>query len=442
MFGIMIAAAALSSTPTAQPLFVDTRAGGGERYSPATVAQHEVDLAAGLLDADSLRIDLPTGTSLVARRTREFRHGEAGRSWVGSSPDGDVVIARRGDAVAGLIYAGGEAWELLGVEGRATLARLDQAQFPECAGTLEALAPRAGAISSSSSCTPPWCNPGDQNRARRPVSVPDPGSRVPGPGSLVAVPRPPSRSELGATPRADVMVLYTAQAQAGAGGQAQVEALAQAAVDLTNVAYVNSEIDLELALVHVGLATRSDTGDISSDLGWLAGDADVAAQRDAVGADLTALLVNDGGGSCGVGYVQRNPGPGFASSAFQVTVRGCAVGNLSLAHEFGHNMGAEHNPENASVWPNGGSYPWSFGHWHNGIYRTVMSYQSPCGACTRHPYFSNAAVSFQNLPTGVADLRENARTLGATAIYVTNFRPTLLFGDGFETGDTSAWSVP
>ena len=119
----------------------------------------------------------------------------------------------------------------------------------------------------------------------------------------------------------------------------------------------------------------------------------------------------------------------------------CAVGNLSFAHEFGHNQGCEHNPENSSVWPANGSYPWSYGHWHSGNYRTVMSYTDPCtGGCTRHPYFSNANVTFQGQPTGVLDLRENYRTINATALYVSNFRQSgLIFADGFESGNTGAW---
>ena len=43
-----------------------------------------------------------------------------------------------------------------------------------------------------------------------------------------------------------------------------------------------------------------------------------------------------------------SPGTWFASSAFNVVDWSCAAGNLSLAHELGHNEGMHHYPANAS----------------------------------------------------------------------------------------------
>ena len=48
------------------------------------------------------------------------------------------------------------------------------------------------------------------------------------------------------------------------------------------------------------------------------------------------------------------------------------------------------------------TYPYGFGHYVNGSYRTVMSYVDPCtGGCTRRPYFSNPEVIFNGAPTGI-----------------------------------------
>ena len=76
---------------------------------------------------------------------------------------------------------------------------------------------------------------------------------------------------------------------------------------------------------------------------------------------------------------------GNSNNGFTVTSRTCAVGNLSFPHELGHNMGDAHNPENGS----GGTYSYSFGHWVNGSYRTVMSYVNPCtvGLCAASLFF-------------------------------------------------------
>ena len=80
-------------------------------------------------------------------------------------------------------------------------------------------------------------------------------------------------------------------------------------------------------------------------------------------------------------------------------------------------MGSAHNPENGS----GGTYSYSFGHWVNGSYRTVMSYVNPCtSGCTRHPYFSNPGIYFMNAPTGALD-RDNVRSINNTADAIANY---------------------
>lgn len=232
----------------------------------------------------------------------------------------------------------------------------------------------------------------------------------------------------------DVMVLYTPEAKQGAGGTAAIEATAQAAVDGMNLSFINSQVNAQANLSYTGMIQYNDSGDLSDDLTWLRNNASVAQLRTAYGADMVSLLVN--GGGCGIGYVMRSPGPGFAGSAFQITGRGCAVGNLTLAHEFGHNMGLEHNPENSSTDSDGASFPWSFGHYHDGSYRTVMSYSSPCdSSCGRRQYFSNPDVLFNDLETGIDGERDNARTLGQTTSIIAAFRlpaNDTLFEDDFE----------
>lgn len=151
---------------------------------------------------------------------------------------------------------------------------------------------------------------------------------------------------------------------------------------------------------------------------------------------MTSLITNNG---CGVAWVMRNPGPAFAGFAFKVTGRGCLNGNLTYAHEHGHNMGFEHDPANGSSNP---SYPWSYGHFVNGVYRTVMSYSNQCSlGCNRRPHFSNPDVLEEGVPTGIDGQRDNHRTGNLTAPIVRDFRiPNPLFADGFESGDASAWA--
>lgn len=246
-----------------------------------------------------------------------------------------------------------------------------------------------------------------------------------------AIPAIPS----GTTDTFDVMVIYTPQARDAAGGVGAIEAVAQSAVDAMNLSLDNSNVDAEARLSYAGLVAYNDSGDSSTDLSWVSSDSHVAQLRTAYGADMVSLLVNSMSG-CGRGYVMRSPGSGFAGSAFQVTKRSCAVGNLSFAHEFGHNMGLEHNPEDSSATSASASNPWSFGHYHNNEYRTVMSYSAQCAnGCSRRQYFSNPDVQYLGLDTGIEDTRDNARTLRQTAAIVAEFRPVAndtIFEDGYE----------
>ncbi len=346
---------------------------------------------------ESWRLPLPEGLSewrtdgLELSLNGDFR-------WHGKAADGSdehAVIVRRGEAMSGLLSTRDGLYEVIpSVDGN-LLVRLDSSLFPACGGAVE---------------------PPPEATAAFPLAAPE-----------LSVPE-------GTTVQIDVMVLYTPEARDGAGGVAGIQALAQAAVDASNQSFENSQATPRFNLVSTRLANRNDSGNGSSDLSWVRGNAEVAQWRDEVGADLVGLIVNNAGGGCGVGYVMRNVGPGFAGSAFQVTARGCAVGNLTYAHEHGHNMGMEHDPANGTS-PGNASYPYSFGHFVSGNYRTVMSYSSECvGGCTRRPYFSNPDVTFSGEATGIANQRDNARTANNVAPIVAAFRATAdgVFADGFE----------
>ncbi|MGA8514403.1 MAG: reprolysin-like metallopeptidase, partial [Burkholderiaceae bacterium] len=146
----------------------------------------------------------------------------------------------------------------------------------------------------------------------------------------------------------DLLVVYTSTAKTQEGGQAAMEALIALGVDSANQAYSNSQIAMQLRLVHTAEISYAESGAIDADLTRLRSTTDgimdqVHQLRDQHNADLVALIVDDGGGFCGIAYVMANgPRAGFASSAFSVTARDC-VANDTLAHELGHNMGNAHN---------------------------------------------------------------------------------------------------
>lgn len=378
----------------------------------AAAADYRIELDPEVLKspAPALEIELPGQAPRQLQRVSRSLGWRHAMTWygrleaparAGGRPAIDAVLTLRGGALSGLLLTEDDRYQIVPAAGGGhRLAVLDPSRFPACAGAIPA-----------------------------PRKTLAPGSRAK--NAALLAPVPPTVI--------DVLALYTPQARIDAGGVEQVEATIQNAVDVANAAYLNSEIETRLRLLHLEEVAYTESGALTADLLWLSGNAGVAALRDVLGADLVSLVLASGDG-CGAGFVPTTPDP---SAAFQVTVLDCAVGNMSLAHEIGHNQGCEHDPDNSSRWPYGASYPWSFGHLYDGAYRTVMALDTSCvGGCPRELFFSNAGVDFAGLPTGVADERENYRTINATAAAVADYRqqPPDIFADGFESGELDAWS--
>ncbi|MEE9231535.1 MAG: M12 family metallo-peptidase [Acidobacteriota bacterium] len=361
----------------------------------AEEASVQVNLHA-LAHGRALSIELLDGTRVVAKRTGLDRRSTGNYTWRGriagaQGRDGDVVLTVSDDLVSGSIFVEKKHYRLTprgGGEQR--LARINSEAFSGCAGAI----------------TPPDAPQQDLTTSSVAL-LPDSSDRF------------------------DVLIVYTAAARDAAGGTASIEVISQNAVDLTNTAYANSQVVPRVNLVHLEELPYTETGRMRDDLYWVRDDPGVNELRDLYGADMVALLVHDLS-SCGTAFLQSQPGESFAPNAYQVAAWDCAGGNLTLAHEFGHNQGADHNPENATNYPNGAAYAWSYAHYHDGNYRTVLSYSAPChSGCPRQPYFSNPDIIYNGAPTGVAGDRENFRTINDTAIYVSNFRPA---ADGCGNG--------
>lgn len=408
-----LAGCCLTPTARAEPaphLFLPTQERAlGPRPSPGAVSWTALTLDTAPLAAGAPGLTLAPlpGIELLAQLDHLERRGSTDLVWrgrVANREDSQVVLTLRHGLVAGAIFLPDRVYEIFTSPAGPVAAELNSALFPACGGS----------------------------------PIPEGEGRGEKRGEAWS-----GRASLDTPDSIDVMVMYTAQARDAAGGVAEIETTAQAAVDMANTAFANSDMVARFRLVHTELATRNDTGNMSSDLSWLRNDATVAALRDEHAADLVSLIVNNGGSACGVGYLLGNTDPAtFGPSGFQVTARGCAVGNLTYAHEHGHNMGLSHDPANAGS-PGSLYEPDGYGHFHDGVYRTVLSYSTECtSGCTRHPYFSNPAISFMGLPTGILNERDNHRVSNLTAPFVANWRAAVvIFADGFESGDTAAWTA-
>ena len=227
----------------------------------------------------------------------------------------------------------------------------------------------------------------------------------------------------------DVMVVYTPSARNAAGGTNAVRALANSAVASANTAYQNSNIATRLRLVYLDEISYAEGDSFSQDLSRLRSTSDglmdeVHAIRENVKADMVALI-NNNSGACGVAYLMTNLSTAFRTSAFSVTRHSCAVGNLTFAHELGHNMGSAHDRDNAGS----ALFSFSYGHRWTGtngsLYRSVMAY-SPG---SRRSQFSNPDILFAGTPTGLPEgnpaAADNARSINQAALTIANFRSSV-----------------
>lgn len=362
--------------------------------SSAGIAEQEITINFDKLDfeqAQNLTFSLFDGLSYKAiRRPSEgfIRFAQDEFSWRGkiSHANGwtsDVILTVKGRALSGLIYSSDAVYEIVPQRDfKHVLVQIDQSRFPPC-GT------------------------GDEQEIQLTTDQEEPTADgvASDDGTLI-----------------DVLVVYTTPVRTALGGNTQAEAFAQQAVNATNTAYQNSEITPRLRLVGTMEAVNYTENGLIDALNWVRNDPNVAAMRNTVKADLVSILVENDSANCGVGLLMRTVRASFAISAFSATRRSCAVGNLTFAHELGHNQGCEHNPENGGS-PTSASYPFAFGHYVNGSFRTVMSYIDPCSSgCPRVAHFSNPAISFAGVATGVLNERDNHQVINNTAFTVAQFR--------------------
>jgi hypothetical protein len=253
----------------------------------------------------------------------------------------------------------------------------------------------------------------------------------------------------------DMMVVYTQQTENNWGGAANTIANITQAITNMNISMANSGINnVTFRLVHTTKVAYTESGDFSTDLVRLAGNGDgymdnVHSLRDQYGADLVSLIIGSPTSSCGIGYLNTNPTSFSADNAFNVSLYSCVVGNFTMAHECGHNMGLRHDwYVDASTTPcshqhgyvnemalaQGTSSP-SSSRW-----RTIMAYNDRCAVagfdCTRINMWANPNLTYNGDPAGKAigsvEPSDEAYAYYRMACLVAAFRPDASGGGGTE----------
>ncbi len=217
----------------------------------------------------------------------------------------------------------------------------------------------------------------------------------------------------------DIMVLYTPAAAIAYGGVAITVSSISTAVTNMNVANSNSGVSSNISfnLVHTYEVVYSESGTTSTDLSRLRtnGDGfmdDVHTKRTTYLADLVSLIVASPTTTCGVGYLNTNPTDYSANNGFNVTVYNCVVGNYSMSHELGHNMGLQHDwYVSTSTLP----CPHHHGYVNQAVipsglptaarWRTILAYNDQCSVngftCSRLNYWSNPNITNTGNPMGI-----------------------------------------
>jgi peptidyl-Asp metalloendopeptidase len=358
--------------------------------APAARLEQRVSLDLASLDG-SPRLELLDGRVYDTQKTGFERRGPQDFTWRGKvlldgKEVGQMTLSSYAGRSAATITLHGELYQIEPLaDGGHRLVQMDESVLPGCAGGI----------------APPHL------------------ARQGGPRPKVG------HAAADATTTLDVLALYSPAALTALRTEDAVRAVIQQEIDIGNTAYQNSQINARLRLVGVQqLAnfTQQENGAAEDELTAFQADATAAALRRSAGADLVTLFVERMTDACGIGYIMNKEalGPDFAPYAYSVVRRAC--GYLTLPHELGHNLGCEHDPGDANDTPAEASFPYSYGHFESGKFHTIMTYPNACmPACDAIPYFSNPDVQYNGLATGLADQRDNHRTINNTRNIAANF---------------------
>lgn len=248
----------------------------------------------------------------------------------------------------------------------------------------------------------------------------------------------------------DVMVVYPNQATTVTQGR-DIPALAASYVEYANQTYKNSNVGIQLRLVHLRKVAISGTGSVSGEaLQNLAKDQNVRELRTKYGADLVVLLTLrqqvSRGFICGVGYVPQGANGTFYFGAkyagYSVTAVNC--GNPTFVHELGHNMGLGHSYVQGS---RGGIYQWGRGHGKYNNFSTTMAYPHAYGSAVRVQQFSSPTQAKCNhLPCGIDrsqdDGADAVTSINIVAKQVADFFPTKVPSTVVGETDTPKPKIP
>jgi predicted RecB family endonuclease len=351
-------------------------------------------LDAAALESPQIRISLPDGRAVIARREHIERRAAAGATtWRGTvvgAPDDALTVSNVRGAISGTLTYGGEIYELQPRDGSTLLYAVDQDRLPQ----------------------PGPLRPVNLQQERVATSA------LPASDALLVEAVPVLH---------DLLVLTTdaIRARYGAG----LDGMILNAVSNANSAYAAGAVGITLNVVGIRSTSVTEGASMDAALEAVAADPATRQLRDQLGADVV-VLVSDNRDYCGIAYLMTSASASFAPFAYGV-VAGHCLSAAALAHEVGHIQGLSHDRETAGSTPS--SRPYAYGYrvcLNDGTgVRDIMSYACTSGSATRLNEFSNPdrivnghvfGVAYELDPLRAADA---VRALDDNAAVVAGFRP-------------------
>jgi len=203
----------------------------------------------------------------------------------------------------------------------------------------------------------------------------------------------------------DLLAVYNADVAKGLGSDAALAAAVDVAIWHTNVAFANSGLSVRLRLAGLRQMSFADPSQCTALLSGVVKPTDgvldeAHALRDSVGADLVYVFFSKPADCTGIAIPPSpSSNPVVSSNGFGLSVLTSTGGNV-LAHEVGHNLGADHE------WYVDDSRRSSKAHTNCAAgWVDKMAYGSECrdrGArFTGIPFYSNPRLQYDDQPIGV-----------------------------------------
>lgn len=389
----------------------------------------------------AISLPTPSGGTMQIAYQRHEESIDGNWTWIGKTQDGlDAVITFGETAVFGRIYQRDtEALNLTMSGGRSWLVETDPSRMLDGnlgrgANESDVLIPPSVAAAVS---------------AKKRTSA----------GSVASA---SDQALAGPADTVDVVLGFTNGLVTKYGSVANANSRLANLIAITNQAYQNSLVDPRVRLVRTVQVSYTDTNDNETALEALTGftctTTGCTAQtvpaelvplrtaRDQYGGDLVSLVrpfqapQHQG---CGIAWLLG--GGGFtidntdAPFGYSIVSDGTDVDEgdgrtyfcreETLAHELGHNMGQQHNIEDAGSPPDTGTHSYSYGYREattTGFY-TVMAYRLANSSQFSINYFGNPSVNYLDTgrPTGTA-AADNARSLRIAMPLVAQFRSAVV----------------